>query len=321
MNADVAQMNVPPRIGSPGLRGRVAPTQGFCRTFICATSAFICVFTAFLPSVATAAITIVDDTGRKVELVAPAKRIVTLAPFLTELVYSAGSGSKLVGVSAYSDYPREAKALPQVGSAMGPELEALAALRPDLVLAWEDSIRREDVERISGLGITIFVARAKRLDDVPRLLQAVATLSGGDATRAAATYRERLTAARAAHAGKARVRTFIEVWHRPLTTIGAAHWMNEALELCGGMNVFGDLAAVAPLVSWEELYRRDPRLILGAGSNDGEASFRANWSERASLPAVAAGRLAFVDADTLQRPSVRLADGVTAVCAALEKAR
>jgi iron complex transport system substrate-binding protein len=275
----------------------------------------------FVNAAEGATVSLVDDTGRKVELVAPAKRIVALAPFLTELVYSAGSGAKLVGVSAYSDYPRQAKALPQVGSAMGPELEALAALGPDLVLAWEDSIRREDVERISGLGIAVFVARAKRLDDVPRLLQAVATLSGGDATRAAASYRERVAAARVAHSGKARVRTFIEVWHRPLTTIGATHWINEVLELCGGVNVFGDLAAVAPVVSWEELYRRDPRLILGAGSNDGEGSFRANWSQRASLPAVAAGRLAFVDADTLQRPSVRLADGVTAVCAALEKVR
>ena len=262
-----------------------------------------------------------DDLGRKVELKEPAKRIVTLAPFLTELVYSVGSGAKLVGVSAYSDYPREAKGLPQVGSAMGPELEALAALRPDLVLAWEDSIRREDIERIAGLGIAIFVARAKRLDDVPRLLHAVALLSGGDATRAAGSYRERLAAARKAHAGRARVRAFIEVWHRPLTTIGGAHWMNEALEICGGTNVFADLAAVAPVVSWEELYRRDPWLILGAGSNDAEGTFRANWSERASLPAVAAGRLAFVDADTLQRPSVRLADGVAAVCAALEKVR
>src|SRR5687768_9101108 len=132
MNADAAQMNVPPRIVWPRLRGRTARTQGSCRTFICAASAFICVFTAFFANAATAVVSITDDTGRKVELVAAAKRIVTLAPFLTELVYSAGVGRKLVGVSAYSDYPREARGLPQVGSAMGPELEALAALRPDL---------------------------------------------------------------------------------------------------------------------------------------------------------------------------------------------
>jgi iron complex transport system substrate-binding protein len=269
-----------------------------------------------------AAVSAVDDLGRKVELKAPARRIVTLAPFLTELIYSAGAGAKLVGASAYSDYPSEARALPQVGSAAGPEIEALAALKPDLVLAWRDSIRVEDVERIERLGIPVYVAQPRRLDQVAGVLEAVGRLAGADATHAAAAYRSRLAELRAAHAGKARVRVFVEVWHRPLTTIAGRHWINEALELCGGENVFGELAAVAPVVSWEELYRRDPRMILGAGSAaGGEAAFRAHWSERATLDAVRAGRLAWLDADTLQRPTLRLADGVARLCEALEAGR
>src|SRR6185295_8774458 len=115
---------------------------------------FCLIFAALWATCASAApISITDDAGRKIELKEPAKRIVTLAPFLTELVYSAGAGTHLVGVSAYSDYPPEARALPQVGTAMGPEVEAIAALRPDLVLAWRDSIRNEDVERIARLGL------------------------------------------------------------------------------------------------------------------------------------------------------------------------
>jgi iron complex transport system substrate-binding protein len=280
-------------------------------------------FFALCVSCAQAApISVVDDAGRRIELKDPAKRIVTLAPFLTELAFSAGAGAKLVGASAYSDYPPEARALPRVGSAMGPEIEALAALKPDLVLAWRDSIRLEDVERIERLGMPVFVAQPRRLDEVARVLESVGRLAGVDATRAASRYRARLTALRTAYAGRVRVRAFIEVWHRPLTTIAGRHWINEALELCGGENVFGDLGAVAPVVSWEELYRRDPRMILGAGSAEGgEAAFRANWSERATLGAVKAGRLAWLDADTLQRPTLRLADGVARLCEALEAGR
>jgi iron complex transport system substrate-binding protein len=322
MNADVAQMNVPQqRIGRSWLRWPAARIFRARFTFICATSAFICVYTAFLPSVAAAALSLTDDAGRRVELKAPAQRIVSLAPFLTELAYSAGAGAQLVGVSAYSDYPPEARRLPQVASAMGPEIEPLAALRPDLVLAWQDSIRREDVDRIERLGIPVFVARARRLDDVPRLLEAIGTLAGRDVAGRAKEYRSTLANLDARYRSRPRVRVFVEVWHKPLTTIAGTHWINEALALCGGENVFGDLEAVAPVVSWEELYRRDPRLVLGAGSDGGEAAFRANWASRSSLAAVAAGRAVFVDADTLQRPTLRLANGVAAVCAALEKAR
>ena len=274
-----------------------------------------------LATPAVAAITLTDDLGRKVELNAPAQRIVSLAPFLTELTYSAGAGSRLVGASAYSDYPPEAKALPQVASAVGPEIEPLAALRPDLVLAWQDSIRPVDVERIEKLGIPVFVARAKQLEDPARLVESIAQLAGTDASAPARAYRERLRAARAARAGRPRVRVFVEVWHKPLTTIGGTHWINEALELCGADNVFADLDAVAPVVSWEELYRRDPDAIVGTPATGREDDFRAAWRERSTLRAVGAGQFVFVDADKLQRPTLRLAAGVAELCGGIEKAR
>ena len=259
-----------------------------------------------------------DDTGRSVELKAPAKRIVTLAPFLTELAYSAGAGSQLVGASAYSDYPPQARKLPQVGSAVGPEIESLMALGPDLVLAWQDSIRREDVERLRNLGIVVFVARARRLDDAARLVEVVATLAGHDASKPAADYRARLQRLRSTYAGRKPVRVFVEIWHRPLTTIAGTHWIGEALALCGAENVFADLDPVAPVVSWEELYRRNPRGVLGTGAVDGENAFVANWTERASLPAVRDGRLTYLDADTLARPTLRLGEGVERICEAVD---
>jgi iron complex transport system substrate-binding protein len=274
---------------------------------------------AALPAAAT--VSAVDDLGRKVELPRAAQRIVTLAPFLTELVYSAGAGERLVGVSAHSDYPAEARGLPQVATAVSFSIEEVAALRPDLVLAWRDSARLEDLQRLEKLGIRTFVTQAVRLEDPARLLEAVGRLTGRDVAALAARYRERLASLRQRYAGRAVVPVFLEVWHNPLQTIGERHWISEALTLCGARNAFADLPGVAPRVSWEEVYRRDPPVVIGAGSKDGEERFRANWRIRETLSAVKARRLVFVDADTLQRPTLRLAEGVTQLCEGIDRAR
>lgn len=272
------------------------------------------------PSTA-APISLTDDTGRKVELKSPAKRIVALAPFLTELAFSAGAGDRVVGVSAFSDYPPRARELPQVSSAAGWSIEAIAALHPDLALVWKDSVRPEELERLRSFGIAIFVAQARTLDDVARLMHAIGLLVGSDAARAARAYRDRLALLRAQHAGLAPIPVLLEIWHKPLTTIAGEHWMNEALELCGASNAFKDAPGVAPQLSWEDVYARDPAVIVGAGSGSSEGEFLANWRARPTLAAVRGGRLVFVAPDTLQRPTARLAEGVAQLCAGLDRAR
>lgn len=276
---------------------------------------------ALFAGTAAAEVVVRDDLGQTVRLERPAQRIVTLAPFLTELAFSAGAGARVVGVSAHSDFPMEARALPQVASAVALSVESVAALRPDLVIAWQDSIRPEDVERLAPFGIAVFVAQARRLDDAPRLLEAIGRLAGNDVSRPAREYREALARLRREHRGVPRIPVLLEIWHRPLTTIAGAHWMNEALALCGADNAFSDLPGVAPVIPWELAYARDPSAIVGAGSAVSPAAFAANWSERATLGAVKRGRLVFVDADTIQRPSLRLAQGVAQLCSALDRLR
>jgi iron complex transport system substrate-binding protein len=285
-------------------------------------SAFICVVTAFWFTSSTAAsITLTDDLGRKVELGQPARRIVTLAPFLTELSFSAGAGRQVVGASAYSDYPAEARALPEVASAAGISLESLAALRPDLVLAWADTIRGDDIARIEQLGIPVFVARARKLDDVPRLLASVARLAGTDAAKPGAAYRDRIAALRRAHAQSKPMAVLVEIWSQPLTTIGAGHWIDEALAACAARNAFEDVPGIAPQLDWELVYRRDPRAIVGMGTAGGRADFESRWALRPALTAVREKRFVYVDADLLQRPTLRLADGVASLCAGLDRVR
>ncbi len=287
-----------------------------------AAAAFACVVLALAAFAAQgAAIRVTDDLGRTVQLAKAPQRIVTLAPFLTELVFSAGAGERLVGVSAFSNYPPEALALPVVANAGGPSLEAIAALRPDLVLAWRDSVRPEDLERFAALGIPAFAVQARRVEDVPRLLLAVGELTGRDMSRSAAGFRAHIQALRTRYARRPRLVVFLEIWHQPLSTIAGPHWINEGLEVCGAENVFRELPGVAPGVPWEELYRRDPPVIVGAGSVGNDADFLARWRTRAALSAVKAGRLLFVEADLLQRPTLRLAEGITRLCEGLERMR
>lgn len=285
-------------------------------------SAFIGGFTAFCVTLSTAAeISLKDDMDRTIRMRAPAQRIVTLAPFLTELVFDAGAGERVVGVSAYSDWPPRAKSLPQVGNAVNFSVEQIAALHPDLVLIWRDSMRPEDIERIGTFGATVFVATARTLEDVPRLLRVLGTLTAHDTTQAAAGYERKLERLRRDNARKPRVSVFLEIWNKPLTTISGRHFMNQALEICGADNVFKDLAGVAPVVSWEEVYLRNPAVIVGIGSGTTEPEFRANWGIRDTLSAVKGQRLIYVDPDRLQRPTARTPDGIAQLCAALDRVR
>jgi iron complex transport system substrate-binding protein len=279
-------------------------------------------FTVFcLTPAAAAPISLRDDLDRPVALKQPAQRIVTLAPFLTELVFSAGAGGRIVGVSAFSDYPPEARTLPQVSTAAGFSIEGIAALKPDLVVVWRDSARREEIERITRFGAAVFVAHARNFEDVPRLMRSIGALTGRDVGRQVAAYQDKLTSLRRAHAGQRKMTVLLEIWNRPLTTIAGRHFMNEALEICGARNVFQDLEGVAPVVPWEEVYRRDPEAIVGASSALSAEEFRANWRERSTLAAVKADRLVYVDADRIQRLTARTPDGIAALCEALERVR
>ncbi len=276
---------------------------------------------AFAGGVPAAPVALTDDLGRAVQVNAPARRIVTAAPFLTELAFAAGAGAQVVGVSAYSDYPPEAKQLPQVSSAAGFSIEAIAALHPDLVLVWKDSVRPEDVERIGRFGAAVFVAQGRTLDDVPRLLGAIGRLTGHDTRAAADRYAAELARLRREYSARRKLPAFLEIWHRPLTTVSGRHFINDALEICGARNVFEELPGVAPTVSWEAVYARDPEVVVGVGSARDAEEFRAQWREHGTLSAVKAGRLVFVDPDTIQRPTTRTPEGLAQLCAALDRAR
>ena len=278
---------------------------------------------AALAGSASAALQVTDDTGRDLRLKAPAQRIVVLAPHFAENLYAAGAGNRLVGAVEYSDYPAEAKAVPRVGGYSRIDLEAVAALKPDLVLAWESGNNMAQVDKLRALGLTVYIAQPNRMEDVAGLLERLGQLAGTEAVAkpAAERFRMRLAGLRATHANKPRVRVFYQIWKAPLTTIGGPQIISDAIRLCGGENVFGNLKQMAPVVSVEAVLEADPEAIVATGMGDARPEWLADWDRWTRMTAVRRGNLFHINPDIMQRHTPRILDGAEKLCADLDIAR
>ncbi len=270
-----------------------------------------------------AAVEVVDDRGVTVVLPTPARRIVTLAPHLTELLFAAGAGDRLVGTVAYSDFPAAARAVPRVGDSGSLDLERLLALRPELVVVWRGGTSKAQLDLLAGLGVPLYHDAPRTLADIARSIERLGALAGTDtaAAAAASAYRTRLAALGARHAGAAPVTVFHQVWDRPLMTVGGGHLISQAIALCGGRNVFDGLRAAAPGVSMEAVLDADPEVIGSTGAGGpAEAGMRA-WLDWPRLRAVARGNLYVLPPELISQPVPRLLDGIEQLCAALDTAR
>lgn len=246
-----------------------------------------------------------------------ARRIVSLAPHITELVYAAGAGERLVATVEYSDYPAAARGVTRVGDAFRIDFERLLLLQPDLVLTWAGGTPAAVVERLASMGLRQEPVVTERLDDVPRALRRIGVLAGTAqlAERAADDYARRLAQLRRDHAGREPRTVFIEVDDRPLYTVNDRHVISEVVALCGGRNVFGSLGQLAPQVALEAVLAADPQVILSL--DDTVADPLAEWRRWPQLRAVRAGAVHSLPADLLTRATPRILDGVVVACARL----
>ena len=265
-----------------------------------------------------------DDAGRPKAITYSARRIITLAPSLTELVYAAGAHQQLVGVSAYSDFPEAAAYKPQVADSTGVSFEALLALKPDLVLAWKGGTRPADIARLESLGINVFVIDIRSLADVPRALRTIGKLTGrpkvNDAPeRVAAIFESKLEILQLANKDKAPVRVFFEVSQMPLLTINGQHFISETVKLCGGVNVFSDVAQVVLEPSREVLLQRGADVILRPASIHKDVV--RDQTLYAGLSAYNKGRIYALNADWILRPGPRVLQAAEEICTALGNAR
>lgn len=249
-------------------------------------------------------------------------RVITLAPHLAEIVCEVAGCEVVVGVVAYTDFPPELNDRPRVGDAWRVDAERVMALQPDLVLAWEDGTPPQTVSRLQALGLEVRWVPTADLEGVAESLVRVGGWLGTDARAeaAAGAYRARLAALRARFQDQAPpLRVFFQVSRQPIYTVSAASPIDEAIRLCGGINIFADLGRIAAPVSVEAIVARAPEVIVH-GTETLEAT-RADWRRLSTLPAVRDEAFVTVPADWLNRPTSRMLDGVERLCEGLHPRR
>lgn len=270
-----------------------------------------------------AEIAVRDDTGAELRLAKPAQRIVSLAPHVTEILYAAGAGERIVGTVEYSDYPPAAKALPRVGGYSRLDLEAVLALKPDLIVGWESGNADAALTKLRALGLPVYVNQPNRMLDVARSIEQVGRLAGTSAAAdaAAARFRERHAQFAARYSGRPKIRVFYQIWKQPLMTINGKQIISDVIALCGGENVFAELPVLAPTVSVEAVLAANPEVIVASGMGEARPEWVDDWRRWPALGAVARDNLYFIPPDLIQRHTPRVLDGAERLCGFLETAR
>ncbi|WJW75154.1 cobalamin-binding protein [Thiohalobacter sp. IOR34] len=272
---------------------------------------------------ALAEIRVLDDTGQTVVLPAPARRVISLAPHVTETLFAIGAGDRLVGAVDFSDYPPAAKRLPRVGGYSRLDTERILALQPDLVVGWAGGNDADSLAMLRRLGLTLFLSEPQRLEDMPDQFLRLGRLLGQEAAagRLAEDFRRRLEELRRRYAGSSPVRVFYQVWDRPLITLNGEQPVSDLIRLCAGHNVFADLTAAAPRVDIEAVLAADPQVIIASGMGAQRPEWLDAWRRWPELSAVRGGHLYVIDPDIIQRPGPRLLQGAERMCELLERVR
>lgn len=272
---------------------------------------------------AAAAIVVKDATGTTLRLAEPPRRIVTLMPSLGELAADVleSAQERIVGVSDFTDYPPALGKLPSVGSYDRFNLETVAALKPDLVLATTDGNPKDRVLRLRELGIPVLTVSTSNFEQVRQSIRLVSRALGypdrgtrmvEQLDRGVERIRER-AARRSSEPGAKKPKVLLQVGGEPLVTVGGGTFLNEALATVGAGNLYASLPEAYPRPAMEDVLNRDPDVILVMALGPEERIYRRmaeDWKQFKSMTAVKTSRVSVLKADALLRPSLRLLEGL-----------
>lgn len=273
-----------------------------------------------LTAPAFAANVLTDHLGRRVEIPEHPRRIISLAPSLTETLFALGVGDRVVGVTDYCDYPAEAQTRQKIGGMINPNLERLAALHPDLVLITKEGNRRDTLDAVEHLKIPIFAIETARLEDISRMFRDVGRAIGEAAAGAnlAAALDQRVNRAHASIAGHPLKRVLMVVWLQPMVTVGHGTFLSDVLDRAGAISIADGESQPWPKLSVEEIVRSDPEYIVvtrspGFAPTREELLRLPGWKE---LTAVKQDRIVNLP-DAAQRPGPRIGEMVEVLAHAL----
>jgi iron complex transport system substrate-binding protein len=273
--------------------------------------------------IATVGFAVSSANGAEPAAALSVRRVISLAPHLTELVYAAGAGDKLIAAVEYSDYPPPARRLPRVGNSSAFDFEAILALKPDLILAWRSGNSPASLERLRNLGLNLHVSEISRLTEIPELIEEIGRLAGSEAQArsAASGFRARYLKLNKRYAGATAVPVFYQLVDETLLTLNGRHLVSDAIRLCGGRNVFAGLPALVTRVDVEDVLKADPSVIVASGEENAWLAWRERWQSWPGIAAVRERHIYFLDPDLMHRAGPRAIEGAEQLCAALTRAR
>ncbi len=258
----------------------------------------------------------VDDLGREVELPAPAVRIVSLAPHLTEILFSLGVGDRVVGTSRFSDYPPAAQQIPVVGDAFGVNVETVIALDPDIVFAWSTGGVNRALSRLQDLGVVVYFNEAESIEGIGRTMVMMGVLVGREA-RGLELQREFEQEIDRIHrrweTGPVRS-VFFQISGDALYTVNGTHLMGQAIELCHARNIFAAESVPVPMASEESVLSADPDIIVISRPKDAQSS---GWEKKWSQYPGFSDKIRRIDPGLISHPSMRMLPGIEQLCAVI----
>ena len=262
-------------------------------------------------------VTVTDDHGHRITIPYPPRRIISLSPGANAMLLAAGAGKQLIATIEYSGQPDSQRALPKIGTVDAIDMERLIAAKPDVVIVWPNGNNPADIANIERLGIPVYRQEADTLEAIGGSLRRLGRLAGTSraADRAATALESRLAALRSKYApATRRPSVLLEVWDRPLYTVGGGEMMSDALGVCGARNAFADLPPRAPAIGLGAVIARDPDIIVAAAPPGRGASWLAQWRRFPFLKAVRDGRLLAFEDQRLSELGPGVIDATASLC-------
>ena len=275
------------------------------------------IFAVTCASDASAEIRVIDDIGEDVVLLKPARRVISLAPHITELIYSLGAEKQIVGTVKYSDYPPEASTLPRIGDAFSLNIESVLALKPDLIIAWHTGGNNRPIERLRSLGLPVYTNEAKSLAGIGEAIIDIATLLDKN-ERGFALQQEFVTALENSRVvKKSSPVIFFQISDQELYTVSSEHLIGQAINHCGGKNLFSDISPNVSQVNQEMILANQPDVIVVTQRPGSESAWVKTWRGFTGTQY----QVDTIDPDLISRPSLRMLDGIKAICEIVNGAR
>lgn len=270
-----------------------------------------------------AELTFIDDNGSTLSLRKPATRIVSLAPHITETLFAAGAGKYIVGAVAYSDYPPEAAKIRQIGSYKKIDIEAIAALQPDVVIAWGSGNDSLQIEQLRKLGLTVYIDDPRKIQDIADAIEDYGRMVNNmrEAIEVAQKFRLRYRDIRQKYSDRAKLRGFYQVWNKPLITINGQHLITDVMRICSIENMYADMNQLAPRISIESVIEKDPQIIIASGMGEAKPEWLDDWRKFKNLQAVQYNNLFFIPPAIIQRHAPRILDAAEQLCEQADEAR